>query len=378
MKSLTPAVVASLALLALAGGCKKATQQGSYQGYIVGVGNDIVPITKENEGSVPPRVLGASVLLATRSADGRVKFCSGVIIAPEGPTDKPRVLSNHHCFAQTIGESDVSTELMPEACIGTHVYFSLIRDEVTRETKFGTCLKGSLRTHFDADVAVFQLGEMPPPETTSLTLWSGVDPATDRKALLVHYPDLTENLVTLSSERARLPAAAMTVNDCKTLSTFDQSQWKLDHSLPYGLQHTCDLVHGSSGSALVDADTQTILGLNWGGIKVKIGQDTLTYNVATRARYINAFLHNDIQALSNPVKIVPSSNPASIAGSSSGEQPQEEKSDKDLAGAIKNVSCGTLGAESGPLSNSLFLLIILAFPVAAGTTARLRRARSNP
>ena len=376
MKNLAPAVVATLSLLALVGGCKKAAQQGAYQGYIVGAGNDIVPITKDNEGSVPSRVLGASVLLATRSADGRVKFCSGVLIAPEGPADKPRVLSNHHCFAQTVGESDVSTELMPEACIGTHVYFSLIRDEVSRETKFGTCLKGSLRTHFDADVAVFQLGEMPPPETTSLNLWSGADPATDRKALLVHYPDLTENLVTLASERARLPAAAMTVNDCKTLSTFDQSQWKLDHSLPYGLQHTCDLVHGSSGSALVDAGTQTILGLNWGGIKVKIGQDTMTYNVATRARYISAFLRNDIQALSNPIKIVPASNPASIAGTNSAEQPQEEKSDKDLSGAIKSVSCGTLGSGSQPSHTYLFLLAILASPLIAVASKKCRRGHS--
>ena len=60
------------------------------------------------------------------------------------------------------------------------------------------------------------------------------------------------------------------LDDCKVIGPFDVSEWDLDRTLPFSLRHTCDLIHGSSGSGLIDAKTGKVLGVNWGGIKIAI------------------------------------------------------------------------------------------------------------
>lgn len=358
-------------LVAAVFSCKQA-RKVQYSGYIVGGTNDIVSVTPENQSSIPSRALNASVLLATHTSDGKIKFCSGVLIAADPATGKFRVLSNHHCFAQSAGENDVSPKLLPEACTSTHIYFSLTKDSAA-DSSFSTCVPGSLRTHFDADVAVFSLVEPPPADATPLGLWTGPDPApAGRKALIVHYPDISDNLVPMLSERARLPAASVTLEDCKTSGVFDQGQWHLDHSLPFGIQHTCDLVHGSSGSPLIDAETLSIIGINWGGIKIKVNTVVQTYNVATRARYIAAFLGNDIKALNDPVQI--SIDPGAVAGNGSTPNVDEEKNKKDLASAARKAACGVVGYSDS--ENSWLLKFFLLIPLLLLLFMRRRRPGS--
>src|SRR5690606_36021161 len=98
----------------------------------------------------------------------------------------------------------------------------------------------------------------------------------------------------------KLPAASITDNDCRTLGGFAVDEWNLDRTLPFSIKHTCDLLHGSSGSALVDIETEKILGVNWGGIKIQYGDKSETVNAATAAPYVIAFLTNKLEVLDRP------------------------------------------------------------------------------
>lgn len=359
-------LLASILVISLA--CKQSGKV-YYGGYVVGVSNDILPVNSENQSKIPSKALNGSVLIATHTEDGKVKFCSGFLLTPSA-SGKTQIVTNHHCFAQTSGESDVSPDFIPEACTNTHVYFALTKAN-SSEAKPSACAAGTLRSHFAADIAIFTLAGAPPAGAIGLDLWKGADPApAGRNAVIVHYPDVSDNLVTIAAERARLPLASVTQTDCQTGGVFKAEQFHLDHSLVYGLKHTCDIVHGSSGSALIDVETSTVLGINWGGIKVKSGDNTETFNVATRARYITAFLEKDDKTLSTPIQA--QSSEVLATEDEKAQSAEDQKEQKNLGASVKQKACGVIGYHDQKYSWVLkvFLLLPLAFLI-------FRRRRSG-
>ena len=102
----------------------------------------------------------SSPLIMIKLKDGRrrgARFCSGVLIAGKG--DLLRVLTTQHCFRQTSAEE--TADIILDACANTVVYFDTNNKQ---EGKDGvvpklerTCKRGSLRTSFEGDIAVFTL-----------------------------------------------------------------------------------------------------------------------------------------------------------------------------------------------------------------------------
>jgi hypothetical protein len=144
---------------------------------------------------------------------------------------------------------------------------------------------------------------------------------------------------------------------------FAVSEWDLDRTLPYSLRHTCDLIHGSSGSGLIDAKTGKILGVNWGGIKISLDAGVRTDNVATRAKYAQAFLNNSVE---DEVKLAAERKSSADAVASKGEGGAIKGKGQNAAQAVRD-KCGVVGgARAGAL---MALLLGLLAPLAFGVTA---------
>ncbi len=363
-----------LVVLAAAPGCKKQDLGPNREsGYVVGPTNDIYNVGESgSEGAVQIKELSqeavnGTVLIATRLPDKRVKFCSGTLITADSPEGGLRVLTNHHCFAETDADDKATRATLPEACTETQVYFGFFTGQTQSSTSV-SCRAGSLRTNFEGDIAVFELASAPPEKYRPLALWDGEDAPEGRVAGIVHYPDTEENMASPPEGGPKLPTASVTVNDCRVTGLFAISEWDLDRTLPYSLRHTCDLIHGSSGSALIDLKTSTILGVNWGGIKISYDAGTRTDNVATRASYVAAFLAGTTGEM---VK-----------------QAEGKRKDADLQAANKDENVGqkakesvakarkACGAVAGSVSTSLILLLGgLALPFFSLRRMRKRNAR---
>lgn len=340
--------------------CKKA-HEVNRSAYIVGPTNDIKKMGENERREVPAGVYNASVLIATQLKDKKIKFCSGTLIASAGPTENPRILTNHHCFAHQDAEGKAVNELISEACENTRVYFGYYSGEASSAASIG-CQPDSLRTNFDGDLAVFTMEEHPKPPHSPLQLWDGDTVPEGRKAYIVHYPDVTENLEATAPGAARLPVAAVTTQDCKVAGPFDPSEWDLDRTLPFSIRHTCDLIHGSSGSALVDAQTSTMIGVNWGGIKITYDNETRVDNVATKIDFVRAFLDN---REGNYIQSQKNRRVASGDNAVAGTLPQEGGSRKESAASSRRRKsvCGTLSQESLPVpAAGVLTLLFLTAP----------------
>jgi hypothetical protein len=335
-------------------GCKKKPNEVSRSAYIVGPTNDIVNFGDSSEGSSPKSIdlLKSTALISTLLRSGKIKFCSGVLYqAPEGL----RILTNHHCFAKT-GDDGLSTaELFPAACEGTTVYlgFSPSKNPTPFQT---TCAAGSLRTDFQGDLGIFALTDAPPPDYLALTLFEG-GYTKGQKAKIIHYPDVKDNMAAPPGSKVNLPKASTTLDNCEVIGPFPRQEWELDRTLPYSIRHTCDLIHGSSGSALVTADTHQILGINWGGIKVTYDDETRTDNAATRNDYVSEFVTGKKD---NP-NLGRTSSDAVGVENAAGEESEKKKDKKTswLQTMVKGAGCGVIGESksSGPL-NGLWLLMM--------------------
>ena len=299
MGSAVPLILAVSIFLVL--GCKPS-QRVYMSGFIVGGSNDIHALTPATAQGVPTEAINASVLILTegvqQESQKRVaKFCSGTLIQGDTADAPKRVLTNHHCFAQ--GENEDGTakaELMPEACHQTYVYFGLSSYHEFKSMRI-SCKPGTLKTSYDADVAVFSLSQEPPAPYVPLELWDGPTDPGSREAVIVHYPNVKSSLVTAPGSDAKLPSASVTRNDCRVIGRFEIGTWDLDKTLPFGLRHTCDIIEGSSGSGLIDVETHKILGVDWGGVKIRFANDLRTDNVATMARYVREWLAGDTKTI---------------------------------------------------------------------------------
>jgi hypothetical protein len=217
------------------------------------------------------------------------------------------------------------------------------------------CEQGTLRTHFPSDLAVFAIEGSAPEGVVPLTFWQ-TDFPVNRSAVVVHYPDVPTNLVMPEGLNVKLPAASISENDCTAFGGFPTDEWKLDRTLPFSVKHSCDLLHGSSGSALVDEETQTILGVNWGGIKIQYGETTETVNAATAAVYALAFFNDKLDVLEKPVPQAGSENRSQAALDS---EAQAAKAKRRSAIDQVTSSCGVVNIATQPLTHLLTLIMLL-------------------
>jgi hypothetical protein len=352
-------------------GCKaKRLLQTSTTAYIIGP-SDIQSLSDSSRENVPQEAMKADVLLATKLASRKTKFCSGSLIDPQTPGGPMRILTNHHCFAVADENGKAQKNLLTEACVATKVYFGF---EVSKpDAAFeASCVPGSLRTDYNGDLAVFSISAELPAKYQPLKFYSGPNHGIDRSAIIVHHPDIEEYSRVPPGGSVRLPTAAITKNDCKVLGLFDTSEWELDRTLPYSLRHTCDLIHGSSGSALVDRETGTIIGVNWGGIKISQGSETRVENVATRGDYALAFVNDSLESF---VKGNPALRPqvGGVADASpKSEENNEKKPKKNIVSGITGHACGTLGKASSnsPVWSVWILILGLVPPFAMMMKAR--------
>jgi hypothetical protein len=215
---------------------------------------------------------------------------------------------------------------------------------------------------------VFTVSENRPGPYLPLQLWEGETVPEGRKAYIVHYPDIPENLEAINPAAARLPVAAVTTQDCKVSGLFDPAEWDLDRTLPYSLRHTCDLIHGSSGSALVDAQTSTLIGVNWGGIKITYSSGTRVDNVATRIDFVKAFLENRVESFAT---VLPSRRVTGGDNAVSGTTPNAH-SDQAQSNKKRKSICGVVNAVGSHTPGILMLLFLGTLPFAVNAFATRR------
>lgn len=374
-------IVALSGLVALAGttslvsGCKRPAVEVGTTAYIVGPTNDIKPASGNDGSSDPgitPAVMNAAVLVATKLADKRVKFCSGTLVAPEAGQQTLRVLTNHHCFAVPGADGKATKALLVEACSFTTIYFGFLPGQA-REAESVGCQAGSLRTNFEGDLAVFTLAHNPPDKYQPLALWSGEDAPVGRAAAIVHYPDVETQAETPPEGGPKLPTAAITVTDCRIQGAFATSEWDLDRTLPYSLRHSCDLIHGSSGSGLIDVLTGTVIGVNWGGIKITYDDGQRVDNVATKASFAQAFLdgREDEVVRQTQAGVGQSGN----LGSAGKNSDDGEKKSESFGSSVAKKACGTLSASAAEVGSRLPGYVLLLLPLMVSLLSKRRRCR---
>lgn len=355
-------VTVSLLICSTLISCKKPSLQAGRTAYIVGPTNDIVSMRSEKTDEVDADVLSSAVLIVTQTDGDKVKFCSGTLIDSEISGERLRVLSNHHCFAQ-IGDNQLASEtLMVGACTDTKVYLGFLPDQ-TANAFVSACEPGSLKTNFNGDLSVFTLSSEVPPNFKPVSLYDGQDQGIGRRALIVHYPNIEENLETPRGGKVELPTAALTINDCRVLGEFDPIEWSLDRSLPISLRHSCDLIHGSSGSGLIDAETGKLLGVNWGGIKVSYSDRERVDNVATKAKFVEAFLAGRAEEELASVE----ARLDQASGTNSDKKVGIERRTLALIEGTRAGKCGVIAAanQSNGWSHMVLLLFSSPFLIAA-------------
>lgn len=348
-----------LTLMAIAlFGCKPQ-QVANMQGYILGDQNDIKPLTGSDREAIPEDVVNAAVLIATQVEKGQLKFCSGSLVGPKPGETNLRVLTNHHCFANVNTKGQIDANWIPVACINTTVYMGFSVNSTQEDLTIIKCKENTLRSDVDGDVAIFTLAENPPEKYKPLKV-KEVQETGEVPAFILHYPDVASNYKTIPGTSVRLPAASITALNCMTKGKFATREWHLDKSLPYSLKHTCDLVQGSSGSALINAETYEILGVNWGGIKINYAHGTELTNVATGSDFVNAFLNDDVEGM----KVTARQNQnSSDAEQATAEVNRSDKDSNSVAARVKKVACGEIGQNAGNTWSTLLLMITLLLPV---------------
>jgi hypothetical protein len=362
-----------VALSSVALSACKPLLQANRTAYIVGSSNDIVKLVPADVDEPAKNAANAAVLIVTLLESKKKKFCSGTLVQNGPKPNDVIVLTNHHCFAEVDDEGNVAKEVVSEACTNTKVYLGFRSGESDRATEM-TCLPGSLQTDFNGDLGVFKLGGPIPSPYAPLMLWSAGEIPAEREAMIIHYPDIEDNFAQVSNSKGKLPLASITQKDCLTKGNFAKAEWKFDHTLPFSMKHTCDLLHGSSGSALIDKQSLTILGVNWGGIKIDYKNEKTTINVATRVDYVQAFLNGTLEEYKKSVTSSAATASSSAGGAGSSSSKEKSKADS----TTRTVTCGVLSTENASSSRqqAMIWLILLSPALILSVSSRKKRQKS--
>ena len=224
------------------------------------------------------------------------RFCSGILLA--GTDGLPRVLTNQHCFREKAAED--TPNIKPDACASTVVYFDKIAVPHKRNgivpKLVRKCKRGSLRTSFEGDMAIFTLAEALPSDYTFTDIWQDDEIPDGRQAFAIHYPSAKEAGVGMVSIdggiNGKAPPKSITADSCLVRMRFpseraDKPDLKnVAYKLRYSVIHNCDLAGGSSGAGLLDAETGKLLAVHLGGV----GLTTINLNTATHALHLRQFL----------------------------------------------------------------------------------------
>ncbi len=353
-------MVCVLALALFSSQCKKP-HQVSTVAYIIGDTNDIHTIDAATAAKIPTAHLNSVVLIAVKLDEARRKFCSGTLVPASQADGNYRIITNHHCFTEDQdSRREVPRELIPNHCEKLKVYFGFYKDQIAKRT-VGECLPGTFRSDYEGDLAVFTLKANPAAPYQPATFWPDDKIPAKRKARIIHFPIIEEtdaksqeSLAWEETMGIALPVAQITDTNCETVGLFSQSEWGLDKALGMGIKHTCDQKKGSSGSSLWDVETNTMLGVNWGGISLTYdrGANPETYNVATRGYYVQAFLRGDLGT--EKAKIVLGT-----------ELPDHDKKMNRASNNTKKAlktGCGVLGAE-GLGVHFVYQIMLILVPI---------------
>lgn len=333
----------------LAFSCKPSnTSQTSRSGYILGPSSDIEVFSAQKQTQSEKfekikwdidKLANSIPIVVTTHKENETKksyaqFCSSSLIT-DPLTDKTLVLTNFHCLAEQIPDPKDSTKsiytdkLSESACTETRIAFGHTED--ADPTRIVKCLAGSARGSYEGDIMVFELEEELDDSYLRLNL-STNSKATNSANVAIHYPDIDGHRKLVKEMRADLPVQSITLQNCNLTTRFPSDQWSLDSTLFASFRSTCDIEHGSSGSALVDVETMEINGLNWGGIEIRFDKRVDTYNAATSPDYIKAFL----EGKEDEYKTIGKSSDAIAESSEKGSQ-----LDKTLKGTnSKPKTCG--------------------------------------
>ena len=331
--------------------------------HIIG-NNDVMPLTVPlGEDHVYHKFLtgiNASVLLSlTAPGSLTTRYCSGFVF--EKHDSYIKVLTNHHCFAIKSEDTGLSTDkLVTNACENTKVYFNVVRGMESAITH-GACVPGSLITNAHADIAVFAVSGDIPPNAQPIRIINEkmIDGGVINKpAYMIHFPLSSEDnaidaeYVTPAPELnvARLPAARITSENCKISGEYDRKQQDNINVLYFSFKHTCDLTEGSSGSPLISQETHNLIGLNWGGVKTRVGDgEPELSNSAIKPSHIIEFLEEDpdlderIQSLLNS---------KSLVARNGGKKDDSDDFFNKLAAGCAAITAQHVGIAGGPNRSS--------------------------
>ena len=278
--------------------------------------NDIIPLSQLPRDLINLQVLEKTkrftvllvTLLASDGNEKKVKTCSGSLLRETSPSGvhEYKVLTNYHCFTVEGGEAEemaggaVET-LTPETCVQTKVYVNFPAT-AGRETMVLSCRAGSFRGDPRLDLALFTVDGRLPADQPTAKLWQGGDIPLERTVFVLHYPNVSETFMQkLPDSNIKAPIKMVTVNDCYYKGRFNEQQQLGSYNVAYWVKHTCDLLSGSSGSALLDLVTGDILAVNRGAVHMTktVVQNNKTlvqkysFNTGPEAKYLHTFLANE-------------------------------------------------------------------------------------
>lgn len=233
----------------------------------------------------------ASVLITTLMDSGLSSFCSGFVVKLSD--DSATVITNYHCLASY--DSDQSFRVpthhaVPQqACSQTLVNFT--PDRVSQSG----CKAGTIRYDSSADLAAFEV--TPPkngfPDYVKPIAIARYRPRASEPAYMIHFPHDPRVLSTTDLLDDPLPKARITKIGCKTIASPHPLRWHpFDDLIPFSIEHTCFLLKGSSGSALISSHTHKVIGVNWGSLYEDRGAGGIwhTSNAATSHECLSLFL----------------------------------------------------------------------------------------
>ena len=338
-------------------GCKP-TFNKSLTSYIIG-SNDIRVLADPAGINFNDLAYSSSVVITTDLSPTKKKFCSGTLIQSSTEGGNYRILTNFHCF---LPDENLSSDILAGHCSSTRVYHGFFKPNMDRVFKTKCKVTGDFSWDVEGDLALFEIEENPSIKDSEgnelyrpANLQKVFDTSYPTNAMLVHYPFIDQlrddylELTHLDQDSGiRIPYGQVTDQNCKVEGIFDQNEWQYDAALSMGVKHDCDQQKGSSGSALWRLGSSEIIGINWGGIKLKYSNEDSerVYNVATNINYGIDFISGNLREKYASADMVPSGARMTEVQNTEAEE--------------KNKKCGILGAGfSGSLYSYLLLLPIL-------------------